>query len=179
MTEYPIKVTAQSFNHSGGTKSYHLMLIRTVTGKCVIVRRWGRVGQFGQLKAEHYNTVSSAMEAFESLLDERRRKGYSTAGLSVKREAKTQNDLVSAITLPVFSKLGPKTINHLDPTYDTSRMHEPDEPTLDEDTLRKVRQPTARGISQEDYEEMVRRQEAERLAVERNHYESIPEFGMF
>jgi len=172
MSTYPITVLSQHFNHQGGTKSYHVSLISTNDGRYVVVNRWGRTGELGQLKAEIHQTKSQAETAFNTKVKEKTRGGYRFNNELVKDAANAQ-ELVKIIGLGVFNKMGAAAISHLDPAIDTSRMRQADPPTVDEngnkiDTARRV-----------DISKAVEEQRRADQAAAEAALKSNPIFGMF
>ena len=55
---------------------YRLMLAPTLFGGWSLVREWGRIGQPGQRRIELYESQTRAVEALETWLQRKRRRGY-------------------------------------------------------------------------------------------------------
>ncbi len=55
---------------------YSLVIERDLFGTVRLVRSWGRIGTFGQERAEEYGTEFEARQALEALARAKRRRGY-------------------------------------------------------------------------------------------------------
>ena len=55
---------------------YVLSIEASLFGDASLVREWGRSGRHGQKRIELYETQSMAMEALETWLQRKRRRGY-------------------------------------------------------------------------------------------------------
>jgi predicted DNA-binding WGR domain protein len=55
---------------------YVLSIEPSLFGDAILIREWGRIGQPGQRRIELYNSQSRAVEALETWLDRKRRRGY-------------------------------------------------------------------------------------------------------
>jgi predicted DNA-binding WGR domain protein len=56
---------------------YVLSIEPSLFGDATLVREWGRIGQPGQRRIELYESQSRAVEALETWLKRKRRRGYS------------------------------------------------------------------------------------------------------
>jgi predicted DNA-binding WGR domain protein len=60
---------------------YYVLSIETSPfGDASLIREWGRIGRPGQKPIELYETQSMAMEALETWLQRKRRRGYLLQG---------------------------------------------------------------------------------------------------
>jgi predicted DNA-binding WGR domain protein len=55
---------------------YVLSIEPSLFGDATLIREWGRLGQTGQRRIELYESQSRAMEALETWLQRKRRRGY-------------------------------------------------------------------------------------------------------
>ena len=55
---------------------YVLSVEPSLFGNATLIREWGRIGQPGQRRIELYENQSSAVEALETWLQRKRRRGY-------------------------------------------------------------------------------------------------------
>jgi predicted DNA-binding WGR domain protein len=56
---------------------YYVLSIETsLFGDASLIREWGRIGRPGQTRIELYETQSKAVEALETWLQRKRRRGY-------------------------------------------------------------------------------------------------------
>lgn len=133
MSTYPIKVHSQTFDHRGGTKSYHLMLIETADGRSVFINRWGKKGQFGELQVKEFDDKIKAWKEYERKERDKTKNGYAPEGPARDADAATSGNLVKAIGLAVFNKMGAKAVRFIDPDFDTTGMREAEPNRLDED----------------------------------------------
>lgn len=174
MSIYPIKSRSISLDHRGGTKSYHLMIIEAANGKCVVINRWGKTGSFGEMKVETFDSPVAAQKAFDKKEREKGRNGYSQTGSTRDTEAADASELVKAIGMATFNKMGAAAVKHLDPNFDTTGMREADPPQYDEETGRKL--DTARRAN---LDEMMRQQKAAEEAAVLEAYAANDLYGRF
>lgn len=133
MSVYPITSKTISYDHQGGTKSYHLHLIQAANGNCVVINRWGKTGAIGEMKIEMFDSPVKAQRAFDKKETEKTRKGYRQNGPAREATAKDASEIVKAVGNVYFNKMGATAVQHLDPAFDTSGMREVDSPQWDED----------------------------------------------
>lgn len=185
MSVYPINRVMVSLDHKGGTKSYHLMLLSAASGASVVIFRWGKTGQFGEMQVHCFKTLSEAEKEFEKKLRSKQSGGYFVTSDIKEKSALNDQQLRQIVGLPIFAKMGAAAIKHLDPGFDTSGMREADPPRFSEDgenleSERRAKE--AADLRVKHKEEMERleqerrdREEAERRAV----YGANPIFGAF
>jgi predicted DNA-binding WGR domain protein len=53
-----------------------LSIEASLFGDVSLIREWGRIGRLGQKRIELYETKSKAVEALETWLQRKRRRGY-------------------------------------------------------------------------------------------------------
>ena len=64
-------------NASRNMARYYVLSIEpSLFGDATLVRQWGRIGRAGQRRVELYKNQSSAVEALETWLQRKRRRGY-------------------------------------------------------------------------------------------------------
>lgn len=63
-------------NHSGGSKFYEAVLLQSRNGNAVVIKRWGKVGSWGQVKVEQYGNCTEAERAYSEILEQKRKRGY-------------------------------------------------------------------------------------------------------
>jgi predicted DNA-binding WGR domain protein len=75
---FPLKVTKRSFDHRGGTKEYHTLLIAASNGdeRGLLVKRWGKTGAWGQLQFIGGDTTRVTAE-YDKVIREKSGRGYS------------------------------------------------------------------------------------------------------
>lgn len=79
--------------HSGGTKAYFGTMILTACGASIVVKRWGKVGAWGQVKIERFDTQSAAQTAYMEIHKMKKSRGY------------TREDFKEATDVPNVSAL--------------------------------------------------------------------------
>lgn len=173
---YPITVTQQSLDHRAGTKSYHFTLISNADGKSVLVFRYGKKGQFGQIIVNTYETVEKAEKAWAS---KEREKSGSTGGYTpisgrIVKTAVVSSDLVKTVGLSLFNKMGASAVRHIDPTFNTDGMRDVDPPTVGEDG--RSTGDTSRKVNMTELKEQQRVEEEARAA---QTYAENADFGIF
>lgn len=57
---------------------YALHLQATLFGEIALVREWGRIGQGGTCRTDHYATMDDARQALNALVAVKKRRGYGT-----------------------------------------------------------------------------------------------------
>ncbi|QRM32949.1 WGR domain-containing protein [Microvirga sp. VF16] len=55
---------------------YVLSIEPSLFGDATLIREWGRIGRLGQRRVELYENQSGAIEALETWLQRKRRRGY-------------------------------------------------------------------------------------------------------
>lgn len=72
---YDIKHTTMT--HKEGTKDYDIVEIYDqASDKFLLIKRWGKIGQVGQLKFDTYDDIGPAKAAFRRVFDTRVSRGY-------------------------------------------------------------------------------------------------------
>lgn len=133
---YPMTVRKVRMSHSGGTKAYHFVLITTDGGPGMLLKRWGKVGVWGQMAFEHFHKSVDAAAAFRRQARERLtpRKGYAIEE-DRSSAAKDQSELKRALGLQYWAKMGVANLEFLDPEIEAvgSREHRNPEVQFDDD----------------------------------------------
>lgn len=171
MSEFPVFYSKSAYEHKGGTKEYHLMLLRNKQDRCIMIRRWGRVGRAVNVKVD---TADVRTSGYYSNADaERRHRGYLLKN-RIEGEASDLQELINAITVPVWTKLGFEAVKIICPSVDVSRLKPARPPEYDEDG-RRIRSDRMSSSA----EELLK---ASLLAVEQEileHNSRIAGFGRF
>ena len=175
MSVYPMEVVKTSLAHKGGTKDYFLTLVVNATGQALLIKRWGAKGAIGQIKVEKYPDQASGERAYSKELTLRQSgsKGYQITDSKVLK-IEDASALSMVIGRTVFPKVGPANVKHIDPSYDTSGMREP-ESNRDEDGNFVGNQPRHVAIDPEVVAAAERAQKEAELASMRTN----PKFGRF
>lgn len=133
MSAYPMQVRSVSMDHTGGTKSYHLLLVTTADGRSLFVSRWGKTGAFGEMKPETFPTSAGGEKAWDKKERQKASGGYRQHGAVRVEAVNDAGDLRRAIGIGVWGKVGAAALKHLDPSLDTSGMREADPVRVNED----------------------------------------------
>jgi predicted DNA-binding WGR domain protein len=59
---------------------YVLSIESSLFGETTLIREWGRIGRLGQRRIELYENQSRAVEALETWLQRKQRRGYQLRG---------------------------------------------------------------------------------------------------
>jgi len=79
MITQPYQLCIERIDASRNMARYYALSIEpTLFGKASLVRRWGRIGTFGQQKIQLFDNEAGAIDAFHALLREKRARGYRT-----------------------------------------------------------------------------------------------------
>lgn len=178
---YPMNVRRVDFVHKGGTKAYHLLSIINATGQGVLVKRWGKVSSFGQIKVELYLNAMTTENALEAALRERSSRGYKVLA-DVSSVPLRLGELKAQVSGPVWAKLGATAVKHLDPSVDTTGMRLADEPDRDEDGVKidvgpTLKPPTALELEKAERDARVYAEKLKRDNL--GGVEDHPNFGRF
>lgn len=170
---YPVNSRSISTDHQGGTKSYHFLLIQSAAGPSIVVFRWGRKGQFGEVDVKLFADHASAEKAFDAKFKDKTRKGYRPTGPAKIDSAEDLAGLKKLIGPALWVKIGKEGLLHLDPAIDVTGMRIADRPQFDENG---VKQDVARKADISEDIEAQKRSIAER---DRAVLSSNPDFGAF
>lgn len=151
MSPYPIEIQRVNYAHQGGTKAYFLTLLQTSEGNSVLIKRWGRVGAFGDVKFETYLSHSEGERAFKSAQNTRGTKGYRVESIDTLTAA-SLDETTKIIGRPTWAKMDPATLTHIDASLSTKGVREADQPRFTEDGEFIDPQPRKVEISAEDIE---------------------------
>ncbi|WLR91029.1 WGR domain-containing protein [Shinella zoogloeoides] len=162
-------------SHKGGTKDYFLTLVVNAQGRAIVIRRWGAKGATGQVRVKKFASQLEAEVDYQKELDHRQSgsKGYRiTDSKTLQIEKREAFPFVVGRT--VFPKIGPANVQHLDPTYDTTGMREPESNRDDDDNF--IGNATRHVTIDPD---VVARAEAARKEAELAEMKQNPKFGRF
>jgi predicted DNA-binding WGR domain protein len=180
MNHYPITVESQSFNHKGGTKSYHLMLIKTNDGRAVVINRWGKTGAFGEMEVKEFTSIPEALKRWQAKERDKTRNGYGPIGPTKSVVAAAPAELTKAIGLATFNKMGAKAVKHLDDGWDTAGMRELDEAKSHDGEFKHVNDTTRKArIDPAELEAERLRMAAAERARQEAAYQENSNFGRF
>ena len=71
------KLTRESFRHTGGTKDYHLALLEAIgADEAILMMRFGKAGQHGQIKFERGNKFNMGVEYSNKHREKHDNRGY-------------------------------------------------------------------------------------------------------
>ncbi len=73
---FPITIDKLSLRHRGGTKDYHLVQILNANGRGLLIKRWGKAGQWGQVQIEAYSSAYDLDKAFTKMRSTKESRGY-------------------------------------------------------------------------------------------------------
>jgi predicted DNA-binding WGR domain protein len=184
---YPIEVARVMLEYSDGRKSnkfYELFFVQTSDGRSAVIRRYGKIGAFGDVVESIHQSILAGEKEFEKLLKQKTGKGYQSKK-NTTEIAQDASGLRALFGPALWPKLSAKMVAHLDPSVNTStRAPEAPPPRFDEDgnftpPPPKVHSPeeiaAARARQQEERE---RQAEIER-AEAAQEYRKMPGFGRF
>jgi predicted DNA-binding WGR domain protein len=75
MTVFPIEIMRTDLVHEGGTKEYHVVLIKGGKGS-VVINRWGKRGDWGTVTQKSYWHHSDAAMDYSRKIREKEGRGY-------------------------------------------------------------------------------------------------------
>lgn len=112
--------------HRGRTKTYQLTIITTDTGRGMLIKRWGKVGTFGQMSVE-VGDARSIRHQFDAKYREKFDGEYTVDLDDELTKVTSVDELKRVLTLPVWYKLGAANIAFLFPEEDTTDVRAPEE----------------------------------------------------
>lgn len=175
MGVYPLQIRKVTWPHKGGTKEYHLHeIVDLANNRSVLIKRWGKVGSFGQIKVE-YGDIAAMSEIVIAITRDKRANGYDISTKMEEREATSFADLPGKVGRALFPKIGKEALSFIDPDADVSGMREADQPDFDEDGNRLAK---AARVPSPTYEQLEVAAAIER-EKERKLDENHPNFGLF
>ncbi len=177
---YPLDFASYSMEFSDGQRSnkfYHATLVVAANQSAIIVRRWGKIGQPGELKIDKFAIQKKAESEFEKLLQSKLGKGYTTKSSNIK-QVNTQDELRLAFGPAVWPRLPGSALQHIVADIDVSGRRELNPPRYDENG-KWLGEPPARVFSRTEIEKARQAQaEADRMEAAKT-YASNPRFGLF
>ena len=184
---YPIEFARVMLECSDGARTnkfYELFFAQTSDGRAAVVRRYGKIGAFGDVVEKVHKTIQAAEREFESLLKQKTGKGYKVIKntTEVAQDAKGLRVIFGPALWP---KLSASLVAHLDHELSTNtRPAEQDTPRYDEDgkfipPAPKVHSPEEIAAARaREEEERARQAEVER-AANAVEYQKLGNFGRF
>jgi len=164
-----------NMEHSGGTKAYTLILVRTADGKSLFINKWGKVGAFGELQATPFPTIDAGRKAFDKKERSKTSGGYRQKGPGREVTVENAEQLKNAFGLGIWSKVGGSNIQHLDPSINVTGMREADPARFDENGNFTGDKPRKAEIDPAEVEA----EKARKLAEQQEKLRAIPNFGRF
>ena len=74
---FPHQAHLRCIDSPNGKRRFYRMIVQpTLFGDWVLFREWGRIGQPGQLRHDHYRHVGQALDALNNRLRAKQRRGY-------------------------------------------------------------------------------------------------------
>lgn len=166
--------TKATLDHKGGTKSYHITTLESEAGPAIVIYRWGKTGQFGQIKVERFSSGAAAEHAVMKKVGEKRSGGYIERPVSDSL-LRDEAGLKTFLTTPVLMAIGRDDILHVIPGFDISFMRAVAKPVEYNEEGYKQDVAQRAKFSPEQVAETERLAEATRIAK----YQAIPGFGRF
>lgn len=130
-----ISIEHYHMEHKGGTKDYDLFRMGSgdkVGGRNLVICRYGRVGNAGQMMVQRFDSALSAERFIEAKLKEKSRGGY---GIVAKDyTVNDQAEVVRILTRSTWMRVGAANLNWLDNSFDTAGLSDnASAPAFDED----------------------------------------------
>jgi len=110
---FPITIVRKSLRYRMGNKDYHGVLLTNADKKAVLIFRWGKAGQWGQMKVEAFDNAEAAEREFESKLRAKEAKGYDNELLNRVDTADNVAELQSVLGASYWSNIGKKNLDHI------------------------------------------------------------------
>ncbi|TXN07935.1 WGR domain-containing protein [Methylobacterium sp. WL103] len=132
MSAYPIVIRKITMKHRTHEKDYHQVLIVTDDERCLVVNRWGKRGQKGQMEFHRFSNPKLAVEALNAKRSTKERGGYvydQRADLS--KDADDEDAFRKALGLIYWTGMKSE-LEWLVPGIDTAGAKDPDLPTWEE-----------------------------------------------
>ncbi len=126
MSTFPIKVTRISAIHVGGTKEYNTVYIQTADDRVMLIKRWGRVKTFGQVKIETFHDVYAGRRAYDGIFSAKFGNEYTRDRRDKSVECKDETELKRELGPQYCASLGANNLTWLVPGADTAGVREPD-----------------------------------------------------
>lgn len=158
--------------HRGGTKSYTVLLVgNSLLNTALVVFRWGKVGNFGDVQVIRHNTGHAAGVEVDKKITSKGKGGYDVQ-TEVSNSQISWAELVRELGPVYVGKIGREAL-HVNPTLDVSKVQGPSVPRTDENGNWIGDQ--HRGVPRE----ALLPTEEERQAQLVRQFSSNPTFGMF
>lgn len=126
---FPMKITKTSARHRGRTKDYHLVLITTSDGRSMVVIRFGKKDQWGQMKVHLFNSIADGESFFSNKRDEKMGGEYTLPITPISVVEVPALDNLQKYLSAYWPKLGATNIEWLVPGADTKGVRDPDGPS--------------------------------------------------
>ena len=68
---------------------YAMSIERTLFGQACLIRRWGRIGAYGQTMQHSFDREDEAVQLFLDLLRQKRNRGYRPKGKPISSDSST------------------------------------------------------------------------------------------
>jgi predicted DNA-binding WGR domain protein len=131
---YPMTVEKISAVHRGGTKEYTLIRVANANGRGLLIMRYSKVRQAGQVQVERFDTEAELNRAHSSKQREKfERGGYETSLRNTEKVVNDQAELLKALGMMVSHRIGADNLRHLDANADVDMQRMPEgEPEFEE-----------------------------------------------
>lgn len=140
MSIYPMRVTKEDADHRGGTKAYHLLKIETADGRMLMVNRFGKVGAWGQMQVEQFETVAEGQAAYRKKRDQKFGGEYTVKKTIYSQDAVDLPDLINKVGA-YWPNLGKNNVEWLVPGADTKDIREPTSKRIFDEHGREILNP--------------------------------------
>jgi predicted DNA-binding WGR domain protein len=177
---YPLDFAHYSLEYSDGNRSnkhYNVSLVVAPNGSAIIVRRWGKIGQLGDMKIEKFAIQKKAESEFDKLVQSKLGKGYETKNTNIK-QVNSEPELRMAFGPSVWPMIPGPALQHIVPSMNVTGRKEELNPPRFEENGKFI--PTAPKVFSEEEiraaklaEKVIEQEEAVKT------YASNPMFGRF
>lgn len=132
MSAYPIVVRKITMKHRTHEKDYHQVLIVTQDKRCIVINRWGKRGQKGQLEQTRYPEPKSAVAAFDGKRRTKNKDGYVyEPSVDKSVECNDEAEFRKVLGLLYWGEMK-SNLEWLVPGIDTTGSKDPDLPQWEE-----------------------------------------------
>lgn len=103
------KLEHTSLEHNGGTKDYDVvLLVNDVTGRTLMIRRWGRVGADGQFKVMQFGHRLAAYRYTQKIVSDKTAHGYAVqeSAITVSEQDIVNLDFIATSIVITLEKAG-------------------------------------------------------------------------
>ncbi|WP_062120595.1 WGR domain-containing protein [Aureimonas sp. AU40] len=164
-----------TLDHKSGTKDYHVYSICCAeTKRSILIKRWGKVGAFGQIDVQTFDTNEGAVNEFWKVVRSKTtpRKGYEEGA---KKDDLGDADMVKTfLGIGVFTSIGADALDHLKAGIDTTGCKRGAKPANRDDDGNWIGDPPPKLVEVDEAAI-----ERERISRETAANAENPNFGIF